>query len=158
MVCIIIYINKNIFECIIYDEKQQRINTLNTTNVLAYRLFKKDEMIPDYATFTKDGSSNYESYPFGDIDGENTLNIYVNYNLINKYKQNATKFYEKWNFNLFSSTILTCNLSSDLLNWGLTISHSTIQSLPRCRILSIKSGVLLSIFVNLLDKLFNIFI
>lgn len=88
-------INKNIFECIIYDEKHKRINTLNTTNVLAYRLFKKDNMIPDYATFTKDGScrfmwrnvinngfdndSDIEEYPFfnGAFYVSKQINLFV---------------------------------------------------------------------------------
>ena len=52
-------INNNVFECIIYDEKHNRINTLNTIEILSYRLFKKDSTIPDYATFTKDGSCRF---------------------------------------------------------------------------------------------------
>ena len=52
-------INNNIFECAVYDENHQRMQTLDTINVLVYRLFKKDSITPDYATFTKDGSCRF---------------------------------------------------------------------------------------------------
>ena len=88
-------INPNVFECIIYNESNQRVNALNTLNITAYRLFKKDSTTPDYATFTKDGSchfvwrnvinngldnnSNIENYPFfnGAFYVNKQINLFV---------------------------------------------------------------------------------
>ena len=52
-------INDKIFECEVYDENHNRINTLETINILSYRLFKKDNTTPNYATFAKDGSCRF---------------------------------------------------------------------------------------------------
>ena len=52
-------INDKIFECQVFDEKHNRVNTLNTIEILSYKLFKKDTNIPNYATFAKDGSCRF---------------------------------------------------------------------------------------------------
>jgi hypothetical protein len=88
-------INKNIFECIVYDETHKRVKNLDTINILSYKLFKKDGTIPDYASFKKDGScrfewravrnngfdneSNIEQYPFfnGAFYVNSQINLFV---------------------------------------------------------------------------------
>ena len=88
-------INKNVFECEIYDEKNVRINSLNTIDTLSYKLFKKDSTTPDYAKFAKDGScrfiwreiinngfdnnSDIENYPFfnGAFYVNKQINLFV---------------------------------------------------------------------------------
>ena len=88
-------INEKIFECKVYDEDNKRVNALNTIEMLSYRLFKKDINVPDYATFTKDGScrfvwrnvinngfdlkSSIENYPFfnGAFYVSKQINLFV---------------------------------------------------------------------------------
>lgn len=71
-------INNNIFECAVYDENHNRIQTLDTINVLVYRLFKKDSITPDYATFTKDGSCRFvwRNLISNGFDNENEVEHY----------------------------------------------------------------------------------
>ena len=96
-------INDNIFECIIYDENNKRVNTLNVFDIHNYRLFKKDSTTPDYATFTKDGSckfiwrnvinngfdnqSDIENYPFfnGSFHVNKHINLFVRRQDPNEY-------------------------------------------------------------------------
>ena len=96
-------INKNIFECIVCDEDNKRINALNTIEILSYKMFKKDSITPDYATFTKDGScnfiwrevlsngfdneSNIETYPFfnGALYVNKQINLFVRRQDPNEY-------------------------------------------------------------------------
>lgn len=88
-------ISDKIFECIVYDENQKRINALNTINILSYRLFKRDSTIPSYATFAKDDTcrfmwrnvlnngfdaeSDIENYPFfnGAFYVSKQINLFV---------------------------------------------------------------------------------
>ena len=83
------------FICEVYDEWHQRINYLNVINVIDYKLFKKDEITPPYASFTKDGSCRFvwrevlqngnntystnEVYPFmnGALYVNKKINLYV---------------------------------------------------------------------------------
>ena len=75
-------INDNIFECIIYDENNKRVNSLNVFNIHNYRLFKKDSITPDYATFSKDGSCNFiwRDIINNGFDNENDNEIYPFFN------------------------------------------------------------------------------
>ena len=96
-------ISKNIFECAVYDENNTRINALNTNEILSYRLFKKDNTIPSYATFAKDGSCRFiwrnvlnngfdsrnelENYPFfnGAFYVSKQINLFVRRQDPNEY-------------------------------------------------------------------------
>ncbi len=96
-------ISKNIFECIVCDENNKRVNALNTIEILSYKMFKKDSITPDYATFTKDGSCNFvwrevlsngfdnnsdiETYPFfnGALYVNKQINLFVRRQDPNEY-------------------------------------------------------------------------
>ena len=96
-------INDKVFECRVYDENNKRINTLNTIEILSYKLFKKDNSIPEYATFSKDGSCRFiwrnvlnngfdnetdiETYPFfnGALYVSKQINLFVKRQDPNEY-------------------------------------------------------------------------
>lgn len=64
-------ITDKLFECIIYNEKMERLYALNTFNISDYKLFKKDEMTPGHSVLSKDGSCLFkwrEIYNNGDIE------------------------------------------------------------------------------------------
>lgn len=88
-------INNKIFECSIFNENGVRVNTLNTIDILPYKLFKKDLTTPDYASLTYDGSCHFmwreifnngfndnvelENYPFlnGSFYVNKNINLFV---------------------------------------------------------------------------------
>lgn len=75
-------INNKTFECRIYNELHTRVNTLNTIDILSYRLFKKDNTIPSYATFAKDGSCRFiwRNVVNNGFDNENDIENYPFFN------------------------------------------------------------------------------
>lgn len=66
------------FECIIETESHERVKTLNVIDVSNYRLFKKDNLIPDYATFSKDGSCRFvwRDILYNGFDSTSDIEIY----------------------------------------------------------------------------------
>lgn len=62
------------------------------TNASEININMKNLLMVNPPTFTKSGINDVDSYPFGDIDGENVLNLYfpttTNTTIINKYRTN----------------------------------------------------------------------
>lgn len=88
-------IDNKIFVCTIINEQGERQLSIDTTSIYYYSLFKRDEDIPTYATFIKDGScrfvwrdvisngfddkSDNEVYPFlnGALYVNKQINVFV---------------------------------------------------------------------------------